>query len=1458
MSISGQVILRELATCNALTQAERVPTPVESEFGLNQSSEGSILDFAESTSSSLFNMLGWGNHLEAGRAKRDETLVIDLNHLAYVILELSQLHPNQLSAWRQEALMVDNRDTGGDRWWALPKSLASIVGLDITDKFLYDLRKVYTRLLTVRSLKIGRYDPRNIFNRHGVAVNFSHPVSLELFCHGKLERLQIVNLSPHQLTAWSSIAKRLRWLACTESLSCPTEIINQVDPIPGAGWEKLTRIEFNNNGLTKFPMEAAHRVVRCHTLALSRNRFVEVPDGLRELFMLHALDLSFNRISTALNIDHILGNVHTLDLRHNQLTQLHGLHRLWALESLDVRDNLVGDVAEVGRLASLPSLVKLRVANNPFCNEAGYVAEMTEYFGDASDLEVDGQKLARPEPHPRPTPPELNQASPKPNARPEKLPPPARGKVLRRVATIRSASEVEKEAPSGVTSHPGKVDTGRNSGARAVRLTDSDELQLSSGLQPPLATVRGSGSRGSGSEAKPLRRGVPNWVPNWGRTSPLSANCPIPHGDAFRKRIEAMRKEAGATWLKVLNEAQKQSQPPKPTRANSPSQDELTTFNASSANPKFEYLLPQNSSLEFSPPSSIPETIREEGSSADEVPGEAPTEAGASEGGPQTHANGAAPESAPLPEGEPFEVLREGLEVDSGRRVRHADVARVVWVMTGAEVVEADAATGEVLGKWGYASLMRVVLPHGKPHCIRAEFKPSRYDAPAFYDVSVIDPNRHRPLLGLLKAVVRGNLERGLIHDRYKRAKCLACGWLGVPPDKFVSLARCGVTPFPELEIDAAAGSSLLNLFHLGAKKLPFEAAEEGARGCPGCKGTFLVEFYGREKPEPSAIPSLASLPAQASSKLMANLGSLLGSKPTRPADKPKGDSQPPSRAPAWVEALPGYQPTPLPFQALNNALRLHIDLRVLEREGESLASWLAATYVPQAPVFYDPPPPKWSLRAYTGHAEPLPETMPPELPLYLLLSSQCLYLFTPDPSAGFDPDPETLQLKHRLALGSIARIDVGCNRQTLTFHFRLHAKNPKSGVYDAAPRPVAEQLPQTSYTVLVRDKGLCTRFLDSLLEILYESGLGKVVNHDVLWAVRNLREGILLRPHHPSPSYRVNGQALPAAHLPRDCATLDDVVVDRVTYDFLKFVGQVAHRRGDGTLGHAVLVVTDTFIYLCTERYHVWPPAVTGLEALGEYAEPEAAPHRLACLALPQYSPIEALAINHVGAVLTYEVSLSCYLSSQPKDLEYPIVSFKAAVDVYGKPPPPLSPRLVPLPLPPEAPPEAPSSASWHLLFTSLPAAQEFLEVLHLPEAAPSPSGQVRLPNLPGRSGLTYKVSPRKLRLSFPRSTFYRPQHDPASPPTLGTYGGLEIVPSCNEFRLPKRNSTYVYGPAMRRQPTGQKFGTLRPPVKLSRLRMSSAYTSNRPTRVGLNLHQLELAAVPIGNPTFDPTEGL
>ncbi|TFK53699.1 hypothetical protein OE88DRAFT_1655953 [Heliocybe sulcata] len=154
-------------------------------------------------------------------------------------------------------------------------------------------------------------------------------------------------------------------------------------------WSSLRHLSLADNALTFVPSAPLPYLTSVTHLDLSSNLLVSVPEGLSCLYNLVSLNLSDNMIDSVLGIYKVLGSILHLSLSSNRLESLCGLERLLALEKVDLRDNLVEESAEVGRLAMLPNVREVWVEGNPL--EENYRVKCFEYFWrEGKEISLDG------------------------------------------------------------------------------------------------------------------------------------------------------------------------------------------------------------------------------------------------------------------------------------------------------------------------------------------------------------------------------------------------------------------------------------------------------------------------------------------------------------------------------------------------------------------------------------------------------------------------------------------------------------------------------------------------------------------------------------------------------------------------------------------------------------------------------------------------------------------------------------------------------------------------------------------------------------------------------------------------------------------------------------------------------------------------------------------------------------
>ena len=138
--------------------------------------------------------------------------------------------------------------------------------------------------------------------------------------------------------------------------------------LPSSKWRFLKHLSLADNGLTTVSAASLAPLANTlHSLDLSSNLFVQIPDCLASLTALRALNLSNCMIESLHSLTrNPLPAISALNLRSNRLISIAGVERLYPLERLDLRDNKMADPMEVARLTGIPELREIWVAGNPF------------------------------------------------------------------------------------------------------------------------------------------------------------------------------------------------------------------------------------------------------------------------------------------------------------------------------------------------------------------------------------------------------------------------------------------------------------------------------------------------------------------------------------------------------------------------------------------------------------------------------------------------------------------------------------------------------------------------------------------------------------------------------------------------------------------------------------------------------------------------------------------------------------------------------------------------------------------------------------------------------------------------------------------------------------------------------------------------------------------------------------
>ncbi|KAL9585021.1 MAG: hypothetical protein Q9212_001773 [Teloschistes hypoglaucus] len=167
--------------------------------------------------------------------------------------------------------------------------------------------------------------------------------------------------------------------------------------LPASRWRFLRHLGLADNALTSIPVNSLAPLSNSlQSLDLSSNLFTDVPDGLANLTVLRALNLSNCMVESLQSLlRNPLPAITALNLRANRLQSLVGIERLLSLERLDVRDNKLVDPTELARLTALPEFREVWIMQNPFIrSHSDYRIAIFNLFrttpGHVDDVVIDG------------------------------------------------------------------------------------------------------------------------------------------------------------------------------------------------------------------------------------------------------------------------------------------------------------------------------------------------------------------------------------------------------------------------------------------------------------------------------------------------------------------------------------------------------------------------------------------------------------------------------------------------------------------------------------------------------------------------------------------------------------------------------------------------------------------------------------------------------------------------------------------------------------------------------------------------------------------------------------------------------------------------------------------------------------------------------------------------------------
>ncbi|KAM8934018.1 serine/threonine-protein kinase 11-interacting protein [Pelodytes ibericus] len=188
-----------------------------------------------------------------------------------------------------------------------------------------------------------------------------------IFPFKSLRCLEIRCLPSHCLRGLRSVYSQLEVLTCYKSVTSLEEVISLCggDLSSALPWLELHTLNFSFNTIRKLD-HSLELLNSLKILDLSHNQIQDCGSFLKIPTELQYLNLGFNLLTKVPEISlEATAKLHSLILRHNQLSSTSGLEHLRSLQHLDLSFNLLYDHSQLSGLTPLHRLRKLFLEGNP-------------------------------------------------------------------------------------------------------------------------------------------------------------------------------------------------------------------------------------------------------------------------------------------------------------------------------------------------------------------------------------------------------------------------------------------------------------------------------------------------------------------------------------------------------------------------------------------------------------------------------------------------------------------------------------------------------------------------------------------------------------------------------------------------------------------------------------------------------------------------------------------------------------------------------------------------------------------------------------------------------------------------------------------------------------------------------------------------------------------------------------
>ncbi|KAM4624667.1 serine/threonine-protein kinase 11-interacting protein isoform 2-T3 [Discoglossus pictus] len=220
---------------------------------------------------------------------------------------------------------------------------------------------------------------------------------VNIFPFKSLRYLELRCLPPHCLRGLRSVYSQLEILTCSKCISSLEEVVSLCggDLSSALPWLELHTLNFSYNMISNLD-KSLELLNMLKILDLSHNQIKSCESYLKVLSELQYLNLGYNLLLEVPELS--MGattQLHTLILRHNQLSSTKGVEELINLQHLDLSYNLLVDHTELSGLAKLHNLKKLFLEGNPLYFHRDYRALTVQHLSlkAADKLSLDGTML---------------------------------------------------------------------------------------------------------------------------------------------------------------------------------------------------------------------------------------------------------------------------------------------------------------------------------------------------------------------------------------------------------------------------------------------------------------------------------------------------------------------------------------------------------------------------------------------------------------------------------------------------------------------------------------------------------------------------------------------------------------------------------------------------------------------------------------------------------------------------------------------------------------------------------------------------------------------------------------------------------------------------------------------------------------------------------------------------------